>query len=202
MFTFCLFLSAVCLHFVSSLSIFCQQFVYNFISCLSTFCQLFVYNFFRSVSSALCQLFVYTFVSCLFKFLWNICLHFFRWQLKFFIQTKKHHGKERLKFTKQLYWDMKIFWDLLQQTSEVNIWFSWHFFKISISRVFLFNCSGTGNGSQRLIITDYHQNGSLHDFLKENIIDQNDLVSLNFFFKLCRIFFVKSIFYLIFFREI
>ena len=36
---------------------------------------------------------------------------------------------------------------------------------------------GTGNGSQRLIITDYHQNGSLHDFLKENVIDQNDLVS-------------------------
>ena len=127
-----------------------------------------------------CQLFVYI--------LWNICLHFFRWQLKFFIQTKKHHGKERLKFTKQLYWDMKIFWDLLQQTSEVNIWFSWHFFKISISRVFLFNCSGTGNGSQRLIITDYHQNGSLHDFLKENIIDQNDLVSLNFFLNYAEIF--------------
>ena len=49
--------------------------------------------------------------------------------------------------------------------------------KIRFNFTIFLNSLGTGNGSQRLIITDYHQNGSLHDFLKENVIDQNDLVS-------------------------
>jgi hypothetical protein len=38
---------------------------------------------------------------------------------------------------------------------------------------------GTGDRTQMLLITDYHRNGSLYDFLKFNTIDEEKMVTLN-----------------------
>ena len=35
---------------------------------------------------------------------------------------------------------------------------------------------GTGASTQRLLITDYHANGSLYDYLRRNVIEEKTMV--------------------------
>lgn len=37
---------------------------------------------------------------------------------------------------------------------------------------------GTGSWTQMLLITDYHENGSLHDYLQTHVLDPTSLLSL------------------------
>lgn len=37
---------------------------------------------------------------------------------------------------------------------------------------------GTGSWTQMLLITDYHENGSLHDYLKTHVLDPSSLLTL------------------------
>ena len=37
-------------------------------------------------------------------------------------------------------------------------------------------CLGNGDQIQMMLITDYHQNGSLYDFLKYNTVDEDRMV--------------------------
>ena len=55
---------------------------------------------------------------------------------------------------------------------------------------------GTGGWTQMLLITDYHEKGSLHDYLRENTIDQDTLVS---FIKTIKIFYCQLPIYFYFF---
>ena len=48
----------------------------------------------------------------------------------------------------------------------------------NILRFIAFDIKGTGISAQRLLITDYHQNGSLCDFLKINVIDERTLIKM------------------------
>jgi len=37
---------------------------------------------------------------------------------------------------------------------------------------------GTGSWTQMLLITDYHENGSLHDYLRENVLSMTSMLKL------------------------
>jgi len=37
---------------------------------------------------------------------------------------------------------------------------------------------GTGSWTQMLLITDYHENGSLHDYLRENVLNVVSMLKL------------------------
>ncbi|MCP6116948.1 protein kinase, partial [Klebsiella pneumoniae] len=39
---------------------------------------------------------------------------------------------------------------------------------------------GTGSWTQMLLITDYHENGSLHDYLQTVVLDSNSLMTMTY----------------------
>lgn len=54
------------------------------------------------------------------------------------------------------------------------------FFFLSLLSIFLgfiaADIKGSGSWTQMLLLTDYHELGSLHDFLQQNTVDEEELV--------------------------
>lgn len=112
--------------------------------------------------------------------------------LKSFRVVKNVHGSVKRKFIKPLCYVMKIFWVSLRPTTKVSVvkgegqhfihrgdtHYSNSFVCISVLFCCFFCSVDNGTWTQLWLVTDFHENGSLFDFLTMRTVDTKVMLAM------------------------